>query len=187
MKQLILSVITVSLLFLAGCKSKNSDPKAVLTTFFAAIAKKDFTTVKSVTTKDSEGMMGMMQMAMQNMSDTTETDKFSTDNMEIGDAVINGDVATVPIKEKKSGETTDFTLKKEDGAWKVAFDKSTLMGIAQKKMKEHGMGAMGQGMSDSLGNLNGGSMPNMDSVSKETMARAKKMMDSVNAKLQDAK
>jgi hypothetical protein len=96
-------------------------------------------------------------------------------------------VAKVPVKEKKSGETTDFTLKKEDGAWKVAFDKSTLMGMAQKKMKEHGTGDMGQGMSDSLRNLNGGTMPNMDSVSKEAMRRAQKMMDSVNAKLQDAK
>ena len=187
MKQLILSVVTVSLLTLAGCKSGSSDPKGVLISFFNAISKKDFTTVKKVTTKDSEGMMGMMQMAMQNMPDSSEAIKFSMDNLELGDAVVNGEVATVPVKEKKSGETTDFTLKKEDGAWKVAFDKSTLMGMAQKKMKEHGVGDMGQGMIDSLRNLNGGTMPNMDSISKEAMMRAHKMMDSVNEKLRDAK
>ena len=64
---------------------------------------------------------------------------YKKENIEMGDAVINGDKATVPVKDKKSGETTDFALKKESGDWKVAFDKSTLMEMAQKKMKEHGM------------------------------------------------
>ena len=104
------------------------------------MVKKDFTTVKKYSTKDSEGMMGMMQMAMQKMPDSSQTMQYKKENIELGDAVINGDNATVPVKDKKSGETTDFTLKKEDGSWKVAFDKSTLMEMAQKKMKEHGMG-----------------------------------------------
>jgi hypothetical protein len=160
----------------------------VLSNFFDAISKKDFTTVKKLTTKDSEGMMGMMQMAMEKMPDTSETMKFNKENLEIGDAAINGDMATVPVKEKKSGETTDFTLKKEDGSWKVAFDKSTLMGMAQKKMKEHGMGGiMNHGMNDSLNNINGNSMPDMDSVSKEDIQKAQKMMDSANKMLNDAK
>jgi Domain of unknown function (DUF4878) len=188
MKKIILSVVTATIIILAGCKSGGGDPKMVLSSFFDAMSKKDFTTVKKLTTKDSEGMMGMMQMAMQKMPDTSETMKFNRQNLEMGDAVINGDMATVPVKEKKSGETTDFTLKKEGGDWKVAFDKSTLMGMAQKKMKEHGMGGMmNHGMNDSLGNLNNSSMPNMDSVSKEDMQKAQKMMDSANKMLNDAK
>ncbi|MGH2565633.1 MAG: hypothetical protein ACRDE5_14045, partial [Ginsengibacter sp.] len=114
--------------------------------------------------------------------------KFNKANLEMGDAVITGDMATVPVKEKSSGETTDFTLKKEDGSWKVAFDKSTLMGMAQKKMKEHGMGGMmNQGMNDSLNNINGGTMPNVDSMSSEDMGKARKMMDSANKMINDAK
>ena len=103
--------------------------------------------------------MNMIQMGMQNMSDTADMEKFNKNQMEFGDAVINGDVATVPVKEKTSGETVDFTLKKEDGSWKVAFDKSTLMGMATKKMKEHNI---------DLNNMN---------IDSADMEKASKMMD----------
>ena len=59
--------------------------------------------------------------------------------MEFGDAKIEGDKATVPVKEKKSGETTNYTLKKEDGVWKVAFDKATMTKMGTDKIKEKGM------------------------------------------------
>jgi predicted RecA/RadA family phage recombinase len=188
MKKSILSAALAAIIVLAGCKSGGGDPKTVLSGFFDAISKKDFTTAKKLATKDSEGMMGMMQMAMQSIPDTSEMMKFSRENLEMGDAVINGDMATIPVKEKRSGETTDFTLKKEDGSWKVAFDKSTLMQMGQKKMKEHGLnGMMNHGMDDSIGNINGGSLPNEDSVSNEEMQKAREMMDSANKILKDAK
>ena len=185
MKKIILLAITAFVVIFSGCKSGGGDPKEVLNHFFDAIAKKNIDEAKKYVTKDSEGMLGMMQMAMQNMPDTSESMKFNKENLEMGNAVITGDMATVPVKEKTSGETTDFTLKKENGDWKVAFDKSTLMGMAQKKMKEHGMGGMMKhGMNDSLGN---NSMPDMDSVSKEEMENAHKMMDSASKILNDAK
>lgn len=172
MKKVILSVVTFSIIVLSGCKSGGGDPKTVLSAFFDALVKKDFTTVKKYSTKDSEGMLGMIEMAMQKMPDSSQTMQYKKENIELGDAVINGDNATVAVKDKKSGETTDFTLKKEDGSWKVAFDKSTLMEMAQKKMKEHGMGGMSNGT---------------DSVSKEDMQKAQQMMDSANKTLNDAK
>ncbi len=188
MKKIILPVLTAALIILAGCNSGGGDPKVVLTSFFDAMLKKDFETVKKLSTKDSQSMLGMMQMAMQNADMKSDKMNFNKENLEIGNAVINGDVATVPVKEKTTGESTDFTLKKEGGSWKVAFDKSTLMGMAQKKMKEHGMdGMMNHGMTDSLNALNGNSMPDMDSVSKEEMQKARKMMDSANKILKDAK
>ena len=61
------------------------------------------------------------------------------------------------------------------------------MEMAQKKMKEHGMDRMRNGMNDSLGSINNGSMQNIDSVSHEDMQKARKMMDSVNKMLNDAK
>ena len=64
---------------------------------------------------------------------------YDKNNMEYGDAVITGDKATVPVKDKKSGETTNFTLKKEGGDWKVAFDKATMTQMATDKMKSKGM------------------------------------------------
>ena len=68
---------------------------------------------------------------------------------------------------------TDFTLRKESGAWKVAFDKSTLMEMAQKKMKEHG-GNMRKDMNDIL--------PEMDSVDRESMQSAEEIADSIMKK-----
>ena len=181
MKKIILSALILSAVIFAGCKSGGGDPKVVLMNFFDALAKKDFTAVKKYTTKDSEGMLSMVQMGMQNMPDTSATLKYDKDNLELGDVAINGDIATIPVKEKKSGETTDFTLKKESGAWKVAFDKSTLMEMAQKKMKDHGFGGMRHGMNDSMGNMNG-EMPT-DSASQEQMKQAQKMLDSASKML----
>lgn len=185
MKKIILPVFTAVILIISGCSSGGGDPKAVLINFFDALAKKDFATVKKYSTKDSESMLGMVQMGMQNVKDTSQTMMYKKENIEIGDAVISGDKATVPVKDKKSGETTDFTLKKESGDWKVAFDKSTLMEMAQKKMKEHGMGGMPNGMKDSL--ESNGSMQGMDPVSHEDMENAQKMLDSANKMMNDAK
>ena len=70
MKKIIVLVVTALILILAGCNSGGGgDPKVTLMNFFDALAKKDFTAVKKYTTKDSEGMMNMVQMGMQNMGD----------------------------------------------------------------------------------------------------------------------
>lgn len=182
MKKIILSVITVSIITLTGCNSGGGNPKAVLSSFFDALGKKDFTTAKKYTTKDSEGMLGMVQMGMEHIADSAKGMKYDKESVEIGDAAINGDVATIPVKEKKTGEITDFTLKKESGDWKVAFDKSTLMQMAQKKMKEHGFG----GMHDSSRSMDENPML-MDTSAKEQMQNAQKMMDSASKMLDKAK
>jgi len=168
MKKLISLMLTASLL-LAACHAGGGDPKTVLASFFDAIMKKDFDTAKKLSTKESETMVGMIQMGMQMQpgeEDSSKMSQFNKNDMVFGDAVINGDVATVPVKEKTSGETVDFTLKKEDGSWKVAFDKATLMQMAQKKMKEHGM-----------------DMNHMQ-MDSEQMEKAGKMMDSAKKMMQ---
>lgn len=181
MKKIILLVSTTLVVFLSGCNSNNGDPKEVLVHFFDAMSQKNIDEAKKYVTKDSEGMMGMMQMGMNSMEGNENEMPLQKENMEIGNAVITGDRATVPVKDKKSGETTDFVLKKESGSWKVAFDKSTLMEMGQKKMKEHGMDmgnmkgmdSMKHGMSEALDSLNA-TMPDM----KDKMEHAQKMMDS---------
>ncbi len=182
MKKIILLVIAAFVVILSGCKSGGGDPKAVLNHFFDAMAKKNIEEAKKYVTKDSEGMLGMMQMGMNNIPDSAN-DMMKKENMEIGDAVITGDKATVPVKDKKSGEATDFVLKKEGGDWKVAFDKSTLMEMAQKKMKEHGVNGMG-GMNHE--NMNMDSLQNrLNNLSPEEKERAQKMMDSASKMLNE--
>ncbi len=175
MKKIIFGLITLLILIVSGCKTSDAgDPKVVLVKFFDAIAKKDIDEAKKYVTKDSEGMMSLVQMGMQSMNGKEDGMlNYEKGNINVGIAVIDGDKAIVPIKDKKSGEMTDFALRKESGAWKVAFDKSTLMEMAQKKMKEHG-GNMRKDMKDSL--------PQMDSVDRENMQRAEEIADSIMKK-----
>ena len=168
MKKIFLMIVMACVVISSGCKSGGGDPKTVLNHFFDALASKNIDEAKKYVTKDSEGMLGMVQMGMNNMPDSSETTMYKKENMDMGDAVINGDRATVPVKDKKSGEVTDFVLKKESGEWKVAFDKSTLMEMAQKKMKEHGLGGMGM---DSI---------NLDSVDLDSIQKQYNNMDSAD-------
>ncbi len=95
--------------------------------------------------------------------------------MEFGNDKIEGDNTIVPVKEKNSGEIINYTLKKEGGQWKVAFDKSSLMTMGMDKMNEKGinpMDSLQRGM-DELKKLN------MDSL-KQKMQKGMETLDSVN-------
>ena len=149
MKKIIVLTAIVSFIILSGCKSAGKgNPKDVLHSFLTALSQKDFTKAKTFATQDSDGMISMMEMgmqSMQNMNQGGHADKMMEmiNNMKMGDAVIDGDKATVSVTDSKSNESTDFLLKKEKGEWKVAFDMSTLMDMASKKMKEHGINGLG--------------------------------------------
>lgn len=147
MKKIFAIAITMFLIILSGCQSAESgNPKDVLHDFFTALSKKDFDGAKKYATKDSDGMISMMEMGMKNMQQMSNEHENKMlemiNNTKMGDAVIDGDKATITVTDEKSNESTDFLLKKEDGKWKVAFDMSTLMEMANKKMKEHGMNGM---------------------------------------------
>lgn len=182
MKKIFVIIIAAFVVILPGCKSgSGANPKEVLNHFFEALAKRDVNEAKKYATKDSEGMLSMMQMGMQNMNND-HADKMMEmiNNMQMGNATITGDKATVPVKDKKSGETTDFLLKKESGDWKVAFDMATLMDMANKKMKEHDLNGMGNTNGEDSAQMNE-SMDSANSHLKEKMDRARKLMDSLKA------
>jgi len=145
MKKLVVAFSLASVVMLMGnCNSSSSsggDPKATLLAFFDAMGKKDMESVRKLTTSESKGMIDMMQMGMSMAKDNTASANYDKTNMEIGEAVVNGDEATVIAKEKTSGESITFTLKKQEGAWKVAFDTGSMMQMATDKMKEKGVSA----------------------------------------------
>jgi Domain of unknown function (DUF4878) len=142
MKKLLVAVFAFSAIYLGSCNNKAGDPKLVLTAFFDAMAKKDIAAARKLATADSKGMFDLMEMGMKMKDNTLEdktTEQFDKSKMEMGEAKIDGDKATVSVKETKSGESINFVLKKEDGSWKVAMDLNTMMGMAGEKMKEKGM------------------------------------------------
>lgn len=170
MKKLLIAVLALSTVYITGCKSGGGDPKAVLTSFFDAMAKKDIAAARKLATKDSKDMFDLMEAGMKMMDNTTDDktkEQFDKSKMEIGEAKIDGDRATVNVKEKKSGDAVDFVLKKEGGEWKVAMDMATMMSMGSKKMKE-------EGMSDEEMNNMKGEMEKFKNMSADSL---KMMMD----------
>ena len=148
MKKIILFTAILFTFSMIGCKSGN-DPKSVLMSFMDALARKDINGAKKYATKESESMLGFIEMGMKMAPDSVKDKKYDKNNLEYGDAKIEGDKATVPVKSKDSGETTNYTLKKQGADWKVAFDKATMTEMSGDKKKNGGMGSM----SDSTGKM----------------------------------
>lgn len=169
MKKVVMAAFTGLFILMMSCKSGGGDPKIVLTDFFTALSKNDMVKARSLSTSDSKSLLDMMEMAMK--TDANETEKFNPATMQFGEAKIEGDKATVPVKETTSGETMNYTLKKEEGSWKVAFDKNSLMTMGMEKMKE-------RGMTDSLTNVLD-ELKNIDTDSlKATMDKGIQAIDS---------
>lgn len=143
MKKLLIAVFAISAVCMAGCNSGvGGDPKATLTAFFDAMAKKDIAAARKLATADSKSMFDLMEMGMKmkdNTMDDQAKEQYDKSKMEFGDAVITGDKATVTVKETKGGESINFILMKEDGSWKVAMDMGTMMNMGMEKLKEKGM------------------------------------------------
>ena len=167
MKRIFLAVAII-VIFAAGCKTEgSSDPKGVLTSFITALSEKDIEGAKKHATKESEAMLGMIQMTMSMVPDSSKDKMYDKNNMEYGEPVITGDKAVVPVKDKKSGQTTNYTLKKENGAWKVAFDKATMTDMGKDKMKENGMDKMNMDKMNDM--MNGDSTSTKDDDLKDTL------------------
>lgn len=181
MKKIFLAAILFSVICFSSCKTGGGDPKAVLSEFFQALADKDMEKARKLATTDSKSMLDMMAMAMKT-ENKEETDKYDKANMEYGDAKIDGDVATVPVKEKTSGETLNYTLKKESGTWKVAFDKASIMSMGMDKMKEKGVD-VSEGLNKAAEEMRD---MNIDSL-KEGMEKGSEALDSMAKVLEKMK
>lgn len=182
MKKLFIAIIAFSAIYISGCNSGGGDPKTVLTGFFDAMAKKDIAAARKLATADSKSMFDMMEAGMKmagNIAEDKTPEQFDKSKMQMGEAKIDGDNATVNVKELKSGESVDFVLKKESGSWKVAMDMGTMMNIGMQKMKEKGM----EGAMDSLRNgLEQLKNINTDSL-KQLMNKSMQVLDSLKSKI----
>jgi Domain of unknown function (DUF4878) len=181
MKKFILATAILASFAYFGCKSGgDGDPKSVLIQFFTALSKNDMEGARKLATKDSKSMIDMLEMGMKmDKQKDKEANKFEISRMEFSEPKIDGDKAVVPVKETTSGETLNYTLKKEDGAWKVAFDKSSMMEMGMDKMNEKGINpadSIGAAM-EKLKELN------IDSL-KEGMNQGIESMDSVKQQLE---
>lgn len=186
MKKILTAIVILSMPFLINsCASgPGGDPKKTLIAFFEALGNKDMDAARKLATADSKSMIDLMDAGMKMAKDNKEAkemDKFDKTKMEFGDAVIEGNKATVPVKEKGSGELTNFTLKKEGGSWKVAFDKSSMMQMGMDKMKEKNMGGIDSlnNAMDELKNINKDSLKDLMNNGMKSLDSLKNMMKEV--------
>lgn len=175
MKKLLFTAVVLCSIVIVSCKSNNNgNPNEVLSQFFDAMAKQDTVKIKALSTKESESMLSMMKMGMSMADSKKDLEKYDKTKMEFGTAIINGDNAKVPVKDKASGETVNFPMKKEDGQWKVAFDKSSVMEMGMEKMKDSKMN-IGDSIKKGMEEMKD---VNMDSIMNEV----KKSMDTSKMK-----
>jgi len=125
--------------FYACSGGASGDPKAAAEKFFHALKTMNFEEAEKYATKDSKSMLDLMKMGM-TMAPNSDSVKAEMEKQKVAysDPVINGDEATLTITVNDT-EKTNFKLKKEEGEWKVAFDKSTLMQMGMDKAKEKGV------------------------------------------------
>ena len=164
-----------------GGGMSNASPKEVLVAFFEKLSKKDIEGATKLATKDSKATMDMMKKGLdmaEKMKDQIKDKEDPTEefkNMEVGEAKINGDNATVAVKNKKKEEEVEFPLKKEDGAWKVDFSMATLMKMGMDQKNKHNA-------------MDGeDSMKGMEGVDSASIQEGLKVMDSALKKVDPKK
>ncbi len=171
MRKLVLFFAAVAAITITSCKSSvSNDPKATLAKFFEALSKKDMKEARKYATKESESMLSMMEMGMKMAEgkEAKETDeefkKFEKGQMEYGETKIEGDKATVTVTNKQEKEPANFILRKQDGAWKVAFDKASLAEMSGEKMNDE---MKNEDMNMNMDSLNTAIQGGLDSLKKE--------------------
>jgi len=185
MKKLVFALFAFTAICMSSCNSGGGDPKTVLSDFFDAMAKKDIAAARKLATADSKGMFDLMEMGMK-MQDTLDDktrEQYDRSKMEIGEPKIEGDKATISVKETKSGESMNFILKKEAGNWKVALDMNTLMSMGTEKMQEKGMTSeevqkMQEEM-EKFRNIPADSLKMLMEKGIDAMSQSKQAMDSI--------
>lgn len=190
MKKILFALAVVAVVTLAACKggASTSTPEGALKGFMEHMQKMDIDGAKKYATKESAAILDMAKafigmgkefaknMDADKLADN-EMEKLKKAKIEYGTPKIDGDNATIAVTTKVEGkepDTKDVKLKKEDGAWKVAFDKSSLMGSDNKgEMPDMKDLNEAKDVLDSLGNK-------IDPEKlKEKMEEVKKMLDSL--------
>ena len=179
MKKIILLILVFSSVCIISCNNNAGDPQSVLSQFFDAMSKKDIATTRKLATEESKSMLDLMEMGMKMDSSTEASEKYDKSKMEFSEPKIDGDKATITVKEKKSGESMNFTLKKEKGSWKVAFDKASMMNMGMEKMKDKGIDPSGESMEKAINNMKDIGLDSMEKGINESLQK----LDSVSKEL----
>lgn len=177
-RRVILLLVITLLLGFNGCLP-DAGPRGTLGQFLEAMVKKDMGRAASLATPESKSMIDLIAKGS-NLADNKKMfDDFDPARVEIGNPKIEGDQATVPVKEKSSGIVFNYRLKKVDGVWKVAFDMGSLL--------EMTAGTVGEQFNRGIDSLKAG-LEKLRDINFDTVANqireGGKLLDSVQQALQ---
>lgn len=140
MKKINTIIIALTCAFLMiGCNAVNQtkSPSETLQALNEASKKKDIPAIKSLLSK---GTLDLLEQSAKKQNKTVDEILLKEggapfqDLPETRNEKIEGDAATVEVKNNVSGEFQKIPFVKEDGVWKVALDK--FLDDVMKKMKE---------------------------------------------------
>lgn len=137
-----LCLLMVTAILITSCQTSSENPTTVLKSFFERLSKEDIEGATKLASKDSKSTMDMLKKGLdmaKNMDSLTKEDPMKEfKDAEFSDAKIDGNTATVTVSSKTNKQpSADFTLVKEDGAWKVDFTMATLMKMGAKNLPAH--------------------------------------------------
>jgi len=120
--------IVMVVLAASACSWLNrSTPTATFKAFFEASKKKDVPAIKKSLSKGTLDMFDKLAKAQNKTTDDMlkDMDKDSKDEKipETRNEKINGDTATLEVKNDKTNKWDTLPFVKEDGDWKIALDK----------------------------------------------------------------
>lgn len=125
---LLMGVVAFAAITAACQKGGGASPTATFTAYYEASKNKD---VEGVKRTFSKATLELFERQAQEQKKTVDEmfkmgmdQKPITGNLpEMRNEKINGDNATLEIKDEKSGRWDTLTFVKEDGQWKIALDK----------------------------------------------------------------
>lgn len=113
------AAILFMLLSYTGCKPTADSPTEAARMFFTAFQEKNYSKAKKYATLGSAEMLTMLANLGEKMISNKEASDFSTKTLKESD-----NTATVQLVLPDNKKAIIMQLEKENGHWKVAFDKS---------------------------------------------------------------
>jgi flagellar hook-associated protein FlgK len=112
----------------SACSLLNrSTPTATFKAFFEASKKKDVPAIKKGLSKGTLDMIDKVAKEQNKSTDDLLKDVYKDDKgetlPETRNEKINGDTATLEVKNEKTGKWETLPFVKENGEWKIALDK----------------------------------------------------------------
>lgn len=129
-------------LAVAACSLLSSTPTATFKHFFEASKKKDPAAIRKTLSKGSLEMFDKIAKEQNKTTDDmlkeVDKDGKSETMPETRNEKIAGDTATLEIKNQKTDKWDTLPFVKEDGEWKIAFDKfiENMMKDLQNKLPD---------------------------------------------------